>query len=399
MKRKARRLFYFVARYLQLILVWIILQTVRRDLLKQDIWLIREKRDEARDNGYHFFKYLRENHPEINVYYAITPDSPDRNKVAKYGGLINADGWKHSLYFLAAKFSISSQPYGAYPFRFSGRMMNYVQKLCNKKQKVIFLQHGIIIDEFPVGAFGYHFCNIDYFVSSTQREYDFIRERYKYPDYAIGCVGLARFDFLHTTHIVEDKILVMPTWRRWLENEKKEQFCNSDYFRAYAELMQDQLLTQFLRDHNYKLVFYMHYKFQPYVETFGMFANDVIVIADSEHFDVQELLMTSKMMITDYSSVFFDFAYMNKPVIYYQFDKQRFRQTHYADKGYFSYENDGFGPCFEDLPPLKQYVFDMIQNQCNQPDKYFLRVSDFFTMRDSNNCKRTYEAIKALGNC
>lgn len=29
-----------------------------------DIWLIAERGDEARDNGYAFYKYMKENHPE-----------------------------------------------------------------------------------------------------------------------------------------------------------------------------------------------------------------------------------------------------------------------------------------------------------------------------------------------
>jgi CDP-glycerol glycerophosphotransferase (TagB/SpsB family) len=100
-------------------------------------------------------------------------------------------------------------------------------------------------------------------------------------------------------------------------------------------------------------------------------------------------------MITDYSSVYFDFAYMNKPLLYYQFDKDQFRASHYAE-GYFSYENDGFGPCFDNFNDVKQYVFDMIDTDCPQPEKYDLRVKAFFDLRDNHNCERTYNALKEL---
>lgn len=43
----------------------------------KSIWLISERGTDARDNGYHFFRYLREKHPEIECYYVITKDSPD----------------------------------------------------------------------------------------------------------------------------------------------------------------------------------------------------------------------------------------------------------------------------------------------------------------------------------
>lgn len=35
------------------------------------VWIVSERGSDARDNGYHFFKYIRENHPEIKAYYII----------------------------------------------------------------------------------------------------------------------------------------------------------------------------------------------------------------------------------------------------------------------------------------------------------------------------------------
>ena len=70
--------------------------------------------------------------------------------------------------------------------------------------------------------------------------------------------------------------------------------------------------------------------------------NKDIIIADKDTFDVQDLLIRSQILITDYSSVFFDFAYMKKPEIFFQFDNERYRNSHYKE-GYFSYELDGFG--------------------------------------------------------
>ena len=42
------------------------------------------------------------------------------------------------------------------------------------------------------------------------------------------------------------------------------------------------------------------------------------------------------MLITDYSSIFFDFGYLNKPVIYSHFDYNEYRANHFR-KGYFDY--------------------------------------------------------------
>lgn len=41
------------------------------------VYLVSERGTDARDNGYHFFKYLRRQHPEIEAYYVIDKSSPD----------------------------------------------------------------------------------------------------------------------------------------------------------------------------------------------------------------------------------------------------------------------------------------------------------------------------------
>ena len=68
--------------------------------------------------------------------------------------------------------------------------------------------------------------------------------------------------------------------------------------------------------------------------------SDRITIASKETQDVQKLLMDCALLVTDYSSVFFDVAFLRKPVVYYQFDEEEFRKYHYQ-KGYFDFRDHG----------------------------------------------------------
>ena len=52
---------------------------IRKHILKKEIWLISEHLT-ARDNGYFFFKYMRENHPEIGCYYAVDYNHNDYDR-------------------------------------------------------------------------------------------------------------------------------------------------------------------------------------------------------------------------------------------------------------------------------------------------------------------------------
>lgn len=60
-------------------------------------------------------------------------------------------------------------------------------------------------------------------------------------------------------------------------------------------------------------------------------------IVGREGGDVQALLKSAAFLVTDYSSIAFDFAYMYKPMVYFQFDQERFREGQYPS-GYFRYE-------------------------------------------------------------
>ena len=105
--------------------------------------------------------------------------------------------------------------------------------------------------------------------------------------------------------------------------------------------------------------------------------------------------MESAALITDYSSIFFDFAYMNKPLAYYQFDYDKFRSGHYQE-GYFSYKRDGFGPVINSAEELMWWIKNVIACSFANEQKYTDRINEFFTLRDTKNCERTYNAICGL---
>ena len=122
--------------------------------------------------------------------------------------------------------------------------------------------------------------------------------------------------------------------------------------------------------------------------------SDNVIIASKSEYDVQTLLKESLLLITDYSSVFFDFAYMHKPLIYYQFDRQAFRRNHYRE-GYFSYD-DGFGPVAFDDESLIGYVEECCRNKFKMMSTYEEKADSFFLLRDSENCKRVFDSVMAL---
>ena len=117
------------------------------------------------------------------------------------------------------------------------------------------------------------------------------------------------------------------------------------------------------------------------------------VIFDADSTNYTDTFNKSSLLITDYSSVFFDFAYLKKPVIYYQADDSyHFNQ----DRSYFKYDADGFGPVRDSHDELKELVMNYIENGCKMEEIYKKRVDTFFKYHDRNNSRRVYEEILKL---
>ncbi|MDO5861156.1 CDP-glycerol glycerophosphotransferase family protein, partial [Methanobrevibacter sp.] len=93
-------------------------------------------------------------------------------------------------------------------------------------------------------------------------------------------------------------------------------------------------------------------------------------------------------MISDYSSVAFDFAYMLKPVIYYQYS-----HDYNFEEGYFKYKTMGFGEVIEKEDKLIDVIKEYIENNCEMKEEYIKRVDSFYKYNDKNNCRRVYDAI------
>lgn len=399
MKEVLKEYFFNFIGFVKHLIAYVFLCIFGKRILAMNIWIIKEKANEARDNGFCFYKYLREKHPDINAYYVITKDSPDREKVAQYGNVVLYGTMKHYIYYAAAKYSIGSQLYGALP---PNILWIYQRRILHRKdQKVIFLQHGIIKDDIP--WLYYEMTQLDLFVCAAAREYDFVKKMYHYPDKNVQLLGLCRYDNLYGQK-PEKIVLIMPTFRYNLKpknylgeatDSEKEIFLSSEYYLQYSKLLSNERLLKQLEDTGYRLVFYPHYSFQAYISLFQKFDNKIVTIADRYHYDVQQLLKNSALLVTDFSSVYFDFAYMQKPMVFFQFDEKEYRKSHYQ-QGYFDYRLDGFGPVYADAEEVIDFIVHMIYNNCFVEEQYLQQEMDFFPMHDQNNCERTYKAIQNL---
>ena len=134
-----------------------------------------------------------------------------------------------------------------------------------RKKKFVFLQHGVIalkrVDAFySKGMRG----GCDLFVVSTNQEKQTIVDNFGYePDEVIN-TGLPRWDVLEDTSNGNREILIMPTWRSWLDSVPDKDFEESDYFRHYMALLNSSHFSQLLEKYDLQVLrFFMlsaHYR-------------------------------------------------------------------------------------------------------------------------------------------
>lgn len=363
---------------------------------RKNVWLISERGTDARDNGYHFFRYMRKKHPEVESVFVISKDSPDRSRVAALGRVVDYRSIRHYMLFFGAQYLISTHLMGYAP---NCDFYKYIQAKMKKKVvggKSVFLQHGITKDNM-VNLYQEK-TKLDLFICGAKPEYMYISQNWHYQHGEVCYTGFARFDAL-TDYQTKRQILMMPTWRNWLEygvDACEKNTMESSFFRHWKSLLNNSRLLELANEYNVQFVFYPHYRVQKYLSAFST-ASSEIILADFAHYDVQQLLKESMLLITDYSSVYFDFAYMKKPVLYYQFDEEEYRAKHYA-QGYYDYRRDGFGEVVNDEQELLDLLEHYLSDGCRLKPEYQKRIEGFFPLHDNQNCERIYQAILAEKN-
>ena len=348
------------------------------------IWLFSDRPNFADDNGTYLFEYATKQKDNIKKYFVIDNSSKDYNKMRKISkNILNHGSFKHKLLYLFSEKTISAFANEDYYDPFFGDNIKLYEGFINRRK--YFLQHGVTIGN-QTNALNKARQNFSLVLTSAFLEYDsYLKEKYNYDENIVQLLGFPRHDHLENKEI-KKQIIFMPTWRISLNNNEKT-FINSEYNKALQSFLNNEELHRILDENGYELVFRPHPELFKFIDLMEI-DERVRVSIDVNNETYHDLFNESAIMITDYSSVFFDFAYLKKPIIYYQFD-----EYHY-DKGYFDFETMGFGDIFSTEDEIINKIEEYLENNCQMEEKYKERVKGFFKFNDKNNSKRVYDWIK-----
>lgn len=365
--------------------------------LKKQRWLIYDKLDRADDNGEAFFIYLNETKKdEVKPVFAVSKNTSDYKRIEKIGKVVDYLSIKHKMEHLLSSKILSAYAHPEFYNPFGNYYGPYRDILSQKE--LVFLQHGITIHDVSSGLNRYN-KNFAKLISCTEAEcHAFLNGEYYYQEDEVVLTGFARYDRLYDDR--KKIITIMPTWRSDLfsgyDSAKgvwniKPAFENSELVTFYSKLLSDSLLLDTAENHGYVVQFVPHPILVPYLDFFN-FSDRVKVVAHDVVF--RDMFATSSLFVTDYSSASFDFAYLYKPVLYCQFDKEQVYGGSHYNKGYFDYEENGFGEVEYTYEDTVRRIVEYIEQDCKLKDQYKTRIDQFYTYKDRNNCERIYESIK-----
>lgn len=381
-------------------------------LTKRKTWLISDREDSGGDNGDYFFQYAisKKEKNKPRVYFSINKESQRFSEMRmKRLPVISFGSAKHKIVSLFCDIRISSHfdMYQTHPFGIDNK---YVHGLM--RSKFVYLEHGVLASDLSK-ILNKNSKNISLITAASLMELKELvdTKKYGYTGKEVKITGHPRMDArLKLKNPVKKEIAIAPTWRMNLagkpilkngvsvgNREYSKKFKDSDYYKFYASILKNEELKNYAKKSGYLIKFYIHPSHYKQYKDFMDLSDEVVRIMSPPH-DYEAALVESSIMITDYSGVAFDFAYLNKPVIYTQFDKKDFYKNHSYTKGLFDFEKHGFGPVFyHDLEAI-QGVIDLIDEDAKNPKKYEKRVEKFFSYRDGNSAKRIYDEIKKLHN-
>ncbi|WP_081717531.1 CDP-glycerol glycerophosphotransferase family protein [Pseudomonas sp. LAIL14HWK12:I7] len=356
---------------------------------QSNTWLLYEfEASAAQDNGLALFEELKRSRADLDVKYIIDRRSPDAIKLKKYGRhVIGKYTLRHYWSLLTARVYVSSQS-RYHGYRLAPPKADPIGQVMAKKP-FVFLQHGVI----ALKKISFHRSNprvaSDLFFSSTTLEQDIICREFGYQPHEVPVVGLPRFDRLVDKSNTTNEILVMPTWRKWLQRSNQHSFMSSDFFRNYMTFLKSSDLSSLCERQGLVIKFYLHPMIAKHIGCFTDLPPHVEIVYNGQE-PINELMMKAKMLVTDYSSVAWDFMYMKKPVAFFHFDLPMYDQAHGS---YFDLK-EGLGRSSVKKPAE---LVALIQSWA-AGEKWPEPTVNKFLHTDQNNCNRAIAAIEELLN-
>lgn len=345
------------------------------------------------------YEYLRENHPNYEMYWSV-----DKRFLHNFDGrnLLIANRFSIKWLFIMARaqYWVSNSrlplwiPKPAHTTYLQTWHGTPLKRLATDMDEVY--MPGVTTEEYKK-EFIQESSNWDYLISPNRYSTEIFKRAFQF-DRKVVESGYPRNDFLYThnneetIHTIKEKaglpldkkiILYAPTWR-------DDQYHDVGRYKFDLEL--DLKLLREELGEEYIVILRMHYLV---AENFDLGPYQGFAYDLSLHEDIRELYLISDLLITDYSSVFFDYGNLRRPMIFYVYDIDAYRDK--LRGFYFDFENKAPGPLAKTTDEVIRCIkeFDKNSNLGPEFDEFFRR---FCYLEKGVSTKRVVEEVFDIKN-
>lgn len=345
------------------------------------IWLYYDLYTVKKDNGYYQFINDIQHEDGIERYYIYSQpleNIEDLFSVSQKEHLVEFGSELHQRLYLASELILTAF-YGystISPFQDEEAELRFDDI---KTFRVIYLQHGVLHAALRKqnSVENYRANRI---VISSYFEKENYMKNYHYNEEDLICTGMARYDHIHRGTKPERKILFAPSWRAYLTvnetaskwNVLRDKIVASDYYRKINEFVNSPKLIRLLEENDLQLELKMHPIISSAKDLFVIQSDRVSMAADTVN--VEEYCM----FITDFSSFVFDYAYLNRPILYFVPDYEQFKSGmgHYKDLDLPF--DQAFGPLVLEADDAVKAVKRAAERNFQVETLYHDRMKDFY---------------------
>ena len=319
-----------------------------------------------------------------NVYYILDRHTAAYSRVAeKYRPyIIQKDSFEHLVSFFRCSRFVGTETIGhALSLRSSDPRI--IRKVQDESLTHVFLQHGVMYMISLDSEMRAEFRNIERekyrTVVSSQKEADHFIELGGFRPEELYITGLAKFDTAYRNDDA-DRILIMPTWRRWEVNSAEKDFASTGYYDLMKRML--EAVPEELRE---KTVLLPHPLMRKYAA-----GCDIEKYFSPEDKSYDEMLRSCEILITDYSSISYDAFYRGASVIFCWEDLVECL-SHYGGAHLMIDESTAFGDVCRSAGELEEAIRkNYLQNR---PEEYITRYGDIVSFSDGKNTDRIIEKL------
>ncbi|RTX71810.1 glycosyltransferase [Staphylococcus gallinarum] len=343
------------------------------------------------------FNYLLENDKDkwnhvwiLNDKNLVENEQEFKNENVK---IIKRFGWQYFYYVTVSKYFILNMRQPKWLYKKAEQIILSTWHGTPLKRLVFDMENVTSANKNYKKDFYNQSRNWDYLIAANKYSEQIFESAFMYPKENILTYGYPRNDILHNytseykQHIKEKLnlptskkvILYAPTWR-------DDEFHSAGNYKFKLQMDLNRMRKEFGEE--YVIALRMHYFISDNIDLTGFedFAYDF-----SKYNDINDLYISSDILITDYSSVFFDFANLRKPILFFTYDIEKYKSM--LRGFYIDVNNDLPGPLLRTNDELIEAIKQIDLTVEKYKEKYETFYQKYCYLEDGNATKRIVDKV------